>query len=264
MLAVPSTYFSVQTSSSKNNDVNPLALSPLLCEKLEGDIKYPKCLKNKKGRHLLGLDIGLAMGGSPVLWGSFAHHVGNLVKHPMHFMGWRRTDNMEKRFSAIILTSKKLPLITTRVFSTEVSSLFVVVSGNNTDKNMEAREQMIKDVRRWLTKVDNLASEVSQRQLARLETSERVLRHIRLQNETDTHNDTYHGICEIFLDNIVLSTRAALISKETHNMSQQKSAPSEILPIVGEIKGYLKELESKNNEIDRVMNQIEEMVSYLF
>ena len=129
---------------------------------------------------------------------------------------------------------------------------------------MEAHEQMIRDMRRWLTEADNLASEFTQRQLARLETSERVLRRIRLQNETDTHNETYQGICEIFLDNIVLSTRAALISKETHNISQEKSAPSEILPIVGEIKGYLKELESKNNENDRVMKQIEEMVSYLF
>ena len=171
---------------------------------------------------------------------------------------------MEKRFSAIILTSKKLPHITIRVFSTEVSFLFVVVSGNNIEKNMEAHEQIIRDMRRWLREVDNLASEGTQRQLARLETSERVLRRIRLQNETDTHNETYQGICNIFLDNIVLSTCTALISKETDNMSQQKSAPSEILPILGEIKGYLKELESKNNEIDRVMNQIEELVSYLF
>ena len=202
------------------------------------------------------------MGGTPVLWGSFAHHVGNLVKYLMHFMV--TADNMEKRFSAIILTLKKIPIITTRVFSTEVSFLFVVVSGNNTEKNMEAHEQMIKDMRRWLTEVDNLASEVTQRQLARLETSERVLQHIRLQNETDTYNETYQGISEIFLGNIVLSTRAALILKETDNISQEKSDPSEILPMVGEIKGYLKELESKNNEIDRVMNQIEKMVSYFF
>ena len=129
---------------------------------------------------------------------------------------------------------------------------------------MEEHEQIVRDMRRWLTEADILASEVTQRQLARLETSERVLRHIRQQSETDTHNETYQGICEIFLDNIVLSTRAALISKETHNMSQEKSAPSEILAIVEEIKGYLKDLESKNNEIDRVMKQIEEIVSYLF
>ena len=129
---------------------------------------------------------------------------------------------------------------------------------------MEAQEKMIRDMRRWLTEADNLASEVTKRQLARLDTSERVLRHIRPQNRTDTHNETYQEICGIFLDNIVLSTRAALISKETDNMSQQKSAPSEILPMVEEIKDYLKDLESKNNEIDCVMNQIEEMVSYLF
>ena len=129
---------------------------------------------------------------------------------------------------------------------------------------MEAHEQMIRDVRRWLTEADNLASEVTQRQLARLETSERVLQHIRLQNETDTYNETYQGISEIFLGNIVLSTRAALILKETDNISQEKSDPSEILPIVGEIKGYLKKLKSKNDEIDCVMNQIEKMVSYFF
>ncbi|XP_015773413.1 PREDICTED: uncharacterized protein LOC107351632 [Acropora digitifera] len=125
---------------------------------------------------------------------------------------------------------------------------------------MEAQEKMIRDMRRWLTEADKLASEVTKRQLARLDTSERVLRHLRPQNRTDAHNETYQEICGILLDNIVLRTRAALISKETDNMSQEKSAPSEILPIVGEIKGYLKELESKNNEIDRVMNQIEEML----
>lgn len=48
------------------------------------------------------------------------------------------------------------------------------------------------------------------------------------------------------------------------NMSQGNSDSPEILPELREIKGYLKELESKNNEIDRVMKQIEEMVSYLF
>ena len=129
---------------------------------------------------------------------------------------------------------------------------------------MEAHEKIIRDMRQWLKEAVKLDYEVTQRQLARLETSERVLRHISLQNGTDTHDEIYQGICEIFLDNIVLSTRAALISKETHNMSQEKSAPSEILPIVGEIKGYLKELERKNNEIDRLMNQIEKMVSYFF
>ena len=127
---------------------------------------------------------------------------------------------------------------------------------------MEAHEQMIKDTRRWLGEVDKFASEVAQQQLARLETSERVLRHTRQQNETDTRNETYQEISKSLLHNIVRSTRAALILKETDNMSQEKSDPSEIL--VEEIKGYLKELEIKNNEIDRVMNQIEEMVSYFF
>ena len=129
---------------------------------------------------------------------------------------------------------------------------------------MEAYEQMIKDTRRWLREVEKLVSEVTQQQLARLETPERVLRHIRLQNETGTHDETYQRVFIIFIDNIVLNTRAALISKETHDMSQGRSDLSEILPKFGEIKGYLEELESKNNEIDRVRKQIEEMVSYLF
>ena len=107
---------------------------------------------------------------------------------------------MEKRFSAIIFTSKKLPLITTRVFSTEVSFLFVFVSGNNTEKNMEEQEKMIRDMRRWLTEADKLASEVTKLQLARLKTLERVLGHIRLQNETDSHNETYQRVCIIFMD----------------------------------------------------------------
>ncbi|XP_015773414.1 PREDICTED: uncharacterized protein LOC107351633 isoform X1 [Acropora digitifera] len=124
---------------------------------------------------------------------------------------------------------------------------------------METYEQMIKDTRQWLREADKVVSEVTQQQLARLETSERVLQHIRLQNETDTHNETYERICINFLDNIVLSTRVALISKATHNMSEGKSDLSEILPKIGEIGGYLQELESKKNEIDRVRKQIEEM-----
>lgn len=125
---------------------------------------------------------------------------------------------------------------------------------------METYEQMIKDTRRWLREVEKIASEVTPQQLAKLETSERVLRHIRLQNETDTHNETYQRVFIIFTDNIIVSTRTALISKATHNMSQGKSDLPEILPKFGEIKGYLEELESKNKEIDRVMNQIEKML----
>ena len=47
-------------------------------------------------------------------------------------------------------------------------------------------------------------------------------------------------------------------------MNQGKSDLSEKLAILREINDYLEKLESKNNEIERVMNQIEEMVSYLF
>ena len=52
--------------------------------------------------------MGLAMGGTPVLWCSFAHHDGNLVKDLMHFMARRKTDNIEKSFSAMILTLQKI------------------------------------------------------------------------------------------------------------------------------------------------------------
>ena len=71
-------------------------------------------------------------------------------------------------------------------------------------------------------------------------------------------------VCIIFLENIVLTTHTALISKATDEMSQVKSDLSELLPKFAEIRGYLEGLESKNNEIDRVMKQITEMVSYLF
>ena len=203
------------------------------------------------------------MGGTPVLWGSFAHHDGNLIKDLMHFMAWRRTDNIEKSFSAMILTLKKLSLFTNRLFSVEVSFLFIVVSGDNTEKNMEAYEQVIKDTRGWLREVCKLASEVYQQQLARLEAPERVLQHIKLQNEPDTRNETYQRVFRIIIENIVLSTREALISKATHNIRQGKSDLSEILPKFGEIEGYLEELKSKNNEIGRAINQIKQMVSYL-
>ena len=123
---------------------------------------------------------------------------------------------------------------------------------------------MIQATRRWLREVENLASEFTQQQLDRLETSERILGHIRQQNETGTPNETYQRVFIIFIDNVILSTRAALISKATNNMSKGKSDLSEILPKFGEIKGYLEEFESKNKELDRVMNQINEMVSYLF
>ena len=53
--------------------------------------------------------------------------------------------------------------------SLEVSFLLLVVSGNNTEKNMEAYDQMIKDTKKWLGEVDKLVSEVAQQQLIRLE-----------------------------------------------------------------------------------------------
>lgn len=139
----------------------------------------------------------------------------------------------------------------------------LVVSGNNTEEKMEAYDQMIKDTRRWLGEVDKLTSEVKQQQLARLETSQRVLQHIILQNETDTHNKTYERVCITFLDNIVLITSAALISKATDNMSEEKSHFPEILkPKNKAIKDYLKELKGKIDEIDLVINEIDEEVGY--
>lgn len=130
---------------------------------------------------------------------------------------------------------------------------------------METYDLMIKDTRRWLGEVDKFASEVTQQQLARLETSERVLRHIILQNETDTHNNTYQRVCITFLDNVVLNTGKALISKVTDDMSQGKSHLPEILkPKNEEIKGYLRKLEGKNDELSLVINEIEEEVGYYF
>ncbi|XP_044173905.1 uncharacterized protein LOC114958401 [Acropora millepora] len=125
---------------------------------------------------------------------------------------------------------------------------------------MEAAcDQLIKDTRRWLEEVDKLACEVTQQQRARLETSERVLRHMILQNETDTHNETYESACITFLDNIVLISGTALISKATDSISQEKSHFPEILkPKHEEIKGYLRKLEGKIGEIDLVINEIDQ------
>ena len=139
-----------------------------------------------------------------------------------------------------------------------MSFLFVVVSGNNTEKNMEAYEQMIKDTRRWLSKVEKLDPKVTTNQLARLEISERVLGHIRLQSETGTHNEIYQRVCVIFIQNIVIITHAALIS------NVRADIPKTLQPMVKEIKGHLEKLEGKNNEIDLVMKEIEKKVSYLF
>ena len=127
---------------------------------------------------------------------------------------------------------------------------------------MEAYEQIIEDTRQLLREADKPVSDVIQQQLARLETLERVLRHIRRQKETYTHIETYQRVCIIFIDNIVLSTRAALIPEVTDNMSRGKSHLPEILQRkFEEIKGYLEKLQEKNNEIDLVINEIEEKVS---
>lgn len=124
---------------------------------------------------------------------------------------------------------------------------------------MEPYDQMIKDTRRWLGEVDKFASEVTQQQLARLETLERVLRYIILRNETDTHSKTYESVCITFLGNIVLNTGTALISKATDDMSQGKSHFPEILkPKHEEVKGYLRKLEGKIGEIDLVINEIDQ------
>lgn len=110
-----------------------------------------------------------------------------------------------------------------------------------------------------MREVEKLDLQVTKHQLARLKSLERVLGHIRLQNETYTHNETYQRVCIIFIDNIILSTRAALIPEVTDNMSRGKSHLPEILQRkFEEIKGYLEKLQEKNNEIDLVINEIEE------
>lgn len=55
------------------------------------------------------------------------------------------------------------------------------------------------------------------------------------------------------------------MSKEIDNMHQGESDFPEILqPKHEEIKGYLRKLEGKIGEIDVVINEIEEKVSYFF
>lgn len=130
---------------------------------------------------------------------------------------------------------------------------------------MEALEDLIKYMRRWLEEVGKLGSEVTQELLARLATSERVLRHTIPQNPTDTHNAIYQMVCESFIKDVVLSACTALISKAVHHMSQEKSDLPKILqPKVGEIMSYLEDVEGKYNEINPLLNEIKENVSYLF
>ena len=146
-----------------------------------------------------------------------------------------------------------------------MSFLFVDVSENNTEKNMEAFEEMIKDTIRWLGEVEKLASEVTKQQLARLENLERVLWYIGLQKEKDTHNETYQKVCIIFLENIILVTRAAVISKARDHMSQGKSDLPEILQVKdNEMKSYLENVEGKIDEINDVIKEIAEKASYFF
>jgi len=123
---------------------------------------------------------------------------------------------------------------------------------------MEAYELLIKDTRRWLSEVEKLDPKSIKNQLARLEISERVLGQIRLQSETGTHNETYQRVCSTFMDNILIITHAALISKATEDLSQGKSDILKTMqPMVEEIKGYLEKLGGKNNGIDLVMKEIE-------
>ncbi|XP_015748123.1 PREDICTED: uncharacterized protein LOC107327918 [Acropora digitifera] len=124
---------------------------------------------------------------------------------------------------------------------------------------MEALEDLIKYMRRWLEEVGKLGSEVTQELLARLATSERVLRHTIPQNPTDTHNAIYQMVCESFIKDVVLSACTALISKAVHHMSQEKSDLPKILqPKVGEIMSYLEDVEGKYNEINPLLNEIKE------
>lgn len=124
---------------------------------------------------------------------------------------------------------------------------------------MEPLERLITYIRRWLEKVDKLSSEVTQQLLARLATSEQVLRHTISQNPTDTHNAIYQMVCKSFIKDVVLSACTALISKEVHHMSQERSDLPRILqPKVGEIKSYLEEVGGKYNEINPLLNEIEQ------
>ncbi|XP_015773419.1 PREDICTED: uncharacterized protein LOC107351633 isoform X3 [Acropora digitifera] len=107
-------------------------------------------------------------------------------------------------------------------------------------------------VRQMLGEVGNLAIglEVTEQLLARAETAERVLRQIL----------PYQRAYTIFMGNFLLGIGTALISKVVRSMSPGKSDIPQILqPNIREIKVYLKKLEDINKEIDRVMNQIEEI-----
>ena len=121
--------------------------------------------------------------------------------------------------------------------SIEASFLFVVVSGNNTEKNREAYEQRIKDARRWLGEIDGRASEVTKQQLAKLHTLEQLFQ------ESKTKTDS-----------------TGLISKAT----DRSDLPETLQPKNEEINGYLRKLKAKRDEVDEVLKETEEQVSYLF
>ena len=112
-------------------------------------------------------------------------------------------------------------------------------------------------VRQMLGEVGNLAigPEVTKQLLARAETAERVLRQII----------PYQRAFKIYMGNFFVGIGIALISEIVRNMSPGKPDIPQILqPKILGIKDYLKKLDDINNEIDRLMNKIEEMVSYLF
>lgn len=104
-----------------------------------------------------------------------------------------------------------------------------------------------------LGEVGNLAisPEVTKQLLARAETAERVLRQII----------PYPRAFTIYMGNFFVGIGIALISEIVRNMSPGKPDIPQILqPKILEIKSYLKKLDDIDNGIDRLMNQIKEMI----
>ena len=137
--------------------------------------------------------------------------------------------------------------------------MFVVVSGNNTEKNMEAKEPVVKFVTQWLADVAELGFEVTEKLPASLKTWDRFLWNMRPQDVI------YQSACAIFKECIIPSIWTALVSKGIHYMSQEKSDfPAILQPKFGKFKRDLAKLEIKIKEISDVISEIEGKVRYLF
>lgn len=148
----------------------------------------------------------------------------------------------------------------TRLLSMELSFLFVVVLGNNTEKNMETLNPVVNNYAQWLAYAAKLGFNFYYEQLLPIfKTWDRVLSHMRPQDKI------YQMGCAIFKRCIEPMIWTALASTGVDCKSQGKSEfPAILQPMFTQFKGYLANLDAITNEIVSVINEIEGKVRYLF